>query len=270
MLVPWIPWVGYVHHARWIPELRSWRLFARTRQPSEVGPIPWLSGMCRLPRNYAKMFHNEGLTSNTLMTAVTLNSISISISIILYHLGIGTLQKDRDMRPRWAAACPQWGLKAQQSHPRHGGLADGTNKFKKNKIGKLLFFFECPRKYDTSPKSVDFFVESENINFPELRCNETSKVRFGWWFLRLHRPLGWSQSGERLRCDLRRGDLRTIIGWWDILLQKCCVFFWNVHYMFNRIYWNTSRLKKQSCQRGLFDGMLTVVSRGTLGWRSSP
>lgn len=28
--------------------------------------------------------------------------------------------------------------------------------------------------------------------------------------------------------------------------------------------------KKQSCLRGLFDGMLTVVSRGTFGWRSSP
>ena len=48
-------------------------------------------------------------------------------------------------------------------------------------------------------------------------------------------------------------------------------FFWNVHYMCSTEFIEIHpEFKKQSCLRGLFDGMLTVVSRGTFGWRSSP
>lgn len=245
--------------------------------PSEVGPIPWVSGM---------WFHNEGLTSNTKNDSVTLNSISIGIYVSFciaweseHYTTIVTWGRDERRRALSEVSRrsnPIPGMGAWQNERTWGLLynievIEDQANLKETRL-ENCFFFEFLRKYDTSPKSMDFFDGQKILLFQswDAMKPQRSDLLDDFWGYTGHldghkvenvfgATFGEATFGQSL--DDETLCYRNVL--------SC--FFWNVHYMCSTEFIEIHpEFKKQSCLRGLFDGMLTVVSRGTFGWRSSP
>lgn len=216
--------------------------------PSEVGPIPWVSGM---------WFHNEGLTSNTKNDSVTLNSISIGIYVSFciaweseHYTTIVTWGRDERRRALSEVSRrsnPIPGMGAWQNERTWGLLYNIEviedqanlketrleNCFFLNFLGNMIhllsqWIFSMVRKYYYSRVEMQWNLKGQI-------CLMIFEATQATWMV-----TKWRTS------SVRPSERRPLDNHWMmrhcVTEMFCRVFFWNVHYMFNRIYWNTSRI----------------------------